>query len=571
VLYTLTALDRKQRIRLKNSGLALLGGLVLSVLLTYGFFVGDSHISYIGLIFSLVIFWLVNISFVVITITGLNARFTDPSMTLQQMYWAALTSLFVFNELNELRELVLLFLYLITIFGTFRLTAKSFLIYTSIVTIIFTISEVAYFFHVENHHRIGDQLMVWLVFVFGSAALSRINQAQIILRKRLREKNSDLKNALNAKSIFLANMSHELRTPLNGVIGMASLLREGELSHEQSHITDIISSSSKNLLEVINNILDFSKIEAGQISLAPSNLSIAKLSHEISRISAATVESKNIVFILDVDKGIPKHIQGDGFYLKQVLLNLISNSAKFTQQGFVKLSITQLDSSGSYSRLRFSVTDTGIGIAESQQEHIFDKFSQEDSSTTRQFGGTGLGLSISSQIVRTMGGNIYLKSTKGEGSKFWFDLDFPLTTDYSKNADTTTRAKSKISSKTKFNAYILIVDDDNTNQIVTSQILKHLGCTTKIAKNGVEAIECCQEEKFDLIFMDCQMPIMDGYTATRKIRKIDNINRRTPIVALTANALVDDGPKCLECGMDAHLPKPTEINRIAETLGVFLN
>lgn len=562
--------DHKQAIRLGNSLLAAAGGLVLTVLLVYGQAVGDSQLSTQWLWISLGIFWLVNLVVLSLIITGRNREFSDPSMTLPQMYWAAISSLFIYNSLNELREMVLLFLYLITLFGTFRLSTRSFFTYVLAVIAVFTLDQIAYFLRQDHHHRASDQIMVWLVFVFGNMALLRINNSMIRLRQRLREKNTDLENALNAKSIFLANMSHELRTPLNGVIGMASLLRESQLSDEQKRITDVITTSSKNLLEVINNILDFSKLEAGQINLVEQEFSLQKLMQEIVQITSENARAKGLEFRLEIDSKLPKALIGDAFHIKQVVLNLISNANKFTQMGFIKLSLKVDSESHTHVNVRFQVVDTGIGIARSQQQHIFAEFSQEDSSTTRQYGGTGLGLAISSQIVKAMGGEIKLTSSKGQGSTFWFNLALkrPITQLMRMGEDDTGQNRPKFK---HFEAYVLVVDDDRTNQIVTSQILKHLGCELKIAKNGVEAVACCQNEKFDLVFMDCQMPIMDGYMATQKIRGTQNPNRSTPIIALTANALVDDSQKCLQAGMDAHLPKPTELTRIAETLEIFLN
>ncbi|TVZ37872.1 signal transduction histidine kinase [Alteromonadaceae bacterium 2753L.S.0a.02] len=567
------SLDYKQQIRLGNTLLATLGGIVLTILYIYGCEVGDCLATPQQVTFTLVVFWTINITFNIVILTELNLRFREPSLTLPEMYWAAFCSLFIFYQLNELRPLVLLFLFLITIFGTFRLDQKPFVIYVILVTLIFTIMQFEYIQRTGDiSTRASDQIVVWLVFVFGNVALGVINSSMIRLRMRLREKNVDLEKALNAKSTFLANMSHELRTPLNGVIGMISLLEETQLTGEQRKITSVISTSSKNLLEVINNILDFSKIEAGKIILSQSWFDPHKLVNEIFKISTANARTKQLEFKLDIARTLPKRLVGDAFYLKQVLLNLISNAIKFTQVGFIEFSIQVLSVDKKKARLRFRVSDSGIGIEKAQQKVIFEKFAQEDNSTTRRYGGTGLGLSISSQIVNSMDSQIHLTSEKGQGSSFWFDLELPVedeTLIIEKSASSLNKL-ANTALKERFDAYVLVVDDDNTNQLVTSQLLRHLGCNVRIAKNGVEAIACSMEETFNLIFMDCQMPIMDGYTATQKIRQIDNPNYKTPIIALTANALIDDGTKCLQAGMDAYLPKPTEINRIAEILEIFL-
>lgn len=567
------SLDYKQQIRLGNTLLATLGGIVLTILYIYGCEVGDCLATPQQVTFTLVVFWTINITFNIVILTELNLRFREPSLTLPEMYWAAFCSLFIFYQLNELRPLVLLFLFLITIFGTFRLDQKPFVIYVILVTLIFTIMQFEYIQRTGDiSTRASDQIVVWLVFVFGNVALGVINSSMIRLRMRLREKNVDLEKALNAKSTFLANMSHELRTPLNGVIGMISLLEETQLTGEQRKITSVISTSSKNLLEVINNILDFSKIEAGKIILSQSWFDPHKLVNEIFKISTANARTKQLEFKLDIARTLPKRLVGDAFYLKQVLLNLISNAIKFTQVGYIEFSIQVLSVDKKKARLRFRVSDSGIGIEKAQQKVIFEKFAQEDNSTTRRYGGTGLGLSISSQIVNSMDSQIHLTSEKGQGSSFWFDLELPVedeTLIIEKSASSLNKL-ANTALKERFDAYVLVVDDDTTNQLVTSQLLRHLGCNVRIAKNGVEAIACSMEETFNLIFMDCQMPIMDGYTATQKIRQIDNPNYKTPIIALTANALIDDGTKCLQAGMDAYLPKPTEINRIAEILEIFL-
>ncbi|ACR11408.1 ATP-binding protein [Teredinibacter turnerae] len=568
-------LDSKQKIRLGNTLLAAVGGLVLTVLYIYACEVGDCLTSPQEVGITLIVFWTVNIGFILTFLTRLNLRFREPSLTLPEMYWAALFCLYIFYQLDELRHLVLLFLFLVTIFGTFRLTQSQFITYVAVITLIFTFNQFDYATRKGTPEiRQTDHLIAWLVFTFGNITLGVINSAMIRLRTRLREKNVALEKALNAKSTFLANMSHELRTPLNGVIGMVSLLEETPLNAEQRKISGIISTSSKNLLEVINNILDFSKIEAGKVALTQAPFDPHKIVNEIYKISTANARDKKLDFRLNIARNLPKRLIGDAFYLKQVLLNLISNAIKFTQMGYVEFAIEVIKLEADRTFLRFRISDSGVGIDKKQQAVVFEKFAQEDNSTTRQFGGTGLGLSISSQIVASMGSQINLSSAKGQGSSFWFDLELPVEWQGPENEKVTTsfsRIPNSGSLKQRFQADALVVDDDSTNQLVTSQLLRHLGCNVRIAKNGVEAIACSMEEAFDLIFMDCQMPIMDGYTATEKIRHVDNPNCRTPIIALTANALIDDGTKCLQAGMDAYLPKPTELNRIAEILEIFLD
>lgn len=389
---------------------------------------------------------------------------------------------------------------------------------------------------------------------------ARIQEALVSAQKKAIE-------ASQMKSLFLANMSHELRTPLNGIIGMTRLLSETPLESDQSEYVETVRDSSNFLLSLINQILDLSKIESGKLQLEEVHFELRSLVESTRAIVAPLAVAKGLQMQVEVADGVPDHYLGDPLRLRQILLNLLNNSVKFSNAGEVKLKVSKNFESDSMVQILFAVSDQGVGFDQETRSKLFKAFSQGDDSTTRRFGGTGLGLSIAKELVEMMGGRIDVSSVVGEGSRFFFEV--PLkSAKYEKsvteNAAAMLSDQSMLARKEKLTGRILIAEDNLTNQKVASAILKRLGCTFAIANNGAEALELLKRESFDLVLMDGQMPVMDGYQATRAIRRgearAENIN--IPVIAVTANAIKGDLEICLLAGMNDYIAKPISVDDI---------
>ena len=376
--------------------------------------------------------------------------------------------------------------------------------------------------------------------------------------------------ANRVKSDFLANMSHELRTPITGILGSADLLRQVDLPERATDYAEIIRSSARTLLAIVDDVLDFSKVEAGHLELEDVEFPPRETVQGVVDLLTPRARAKDLTLDIEIDPRTPLRVEGDPLRLRQVLLNLVGNAIKFTQHGGVRVGVERLATASGRARLRFSVRDSGIGIDTADLERLFLPFTQADSSTTRRFGGTGLGLAISRRIVEAMGGRLTAHSQPDQGSTFSFELELTVV-----EASVATTAQETPSATAVLHPTaarrILLVEDNPINHLVVEEQLVSLGHQVTSAYDGREALDLIEHEAFDLVLMDCQMPVLDGYETTRRIRQAEVGDRHVPIVALTAHALAGDREKCLAAGMDDYLAKPFTTDQLAILLEPWLD
>lgn len=375
----------------------------------------------------------------------------------------------------------------------------------------------------------------------------------------LQTATENAKKIAKLKADFLSSMSHEIRTPLNAIIGISDLLAETNLTPDQKKYVSVFQRAGNSLMQIINDVLDISKIEAGQIHLEEKSVDLKSLVEEVCDLIAPSAEKKGLAVKTFIDPNCPTKVMGDFFRIKQVIVNLVGNAVKFTEEGFVQIEIFPNNSTQKNGNILFCITDTGVGISKEQIGNLFHAFSQGDDSITKKYGGTGLGLAISKKFINMMSGEIWVESKIGEGSKFYFTLQ--LKEELSPQVPTLKHESNFVFTlPLNYKIKILLTEDSEDNRILIESYLKKLPIDVEIAENGKIALEKFKKENFDLILMDMQMPIMDGYETTRKIREWEaSHNReRTMIVALTAFALHEEEQKTVMAGCDMHLSKPVK-------------
>ncbi|MCW3108380.1 MAG: response regulator [Segetibacter sp.] len=384
---------------------------------------------------------------------------------------------------------------------------------------------------------------------------------------QLNESEKKVRQAGIMKENFMANMSHEIRTPMNAILGFTNLLLKESLNEKSNKFVNSIQNSGESLLAIINDILDFSKIEAGMMRIESNPFSLRGLLHSVETMFASRMQPKNLRLTVNVEKAIPDLLKGDAVRLTQIMVNLVNNSIKFTDSGEIKISVTAVNIEDDSINISFSVKDTGIGIPPDKIDTIFERFQQADQDTTRKYGGTGLGLSIVKQLVELQNGTIHVSSVQNLGTEFVFTIPYTISKELTDRVNFKILANDEIQLNER-NINILVAEDNAMNQSLMKHLLDDWHLDFDIVNNGEEAIEALKQKKYSLVLMDIQMPQMDGYTATMKIRT--ELKNDIPVIAMTAHAMAGEREKCLSYGMNEYIPKPIRESELFKIINSIL-
>lgn len=422
-------------------------------------------------------------------------------------------------------------------------------------------------------HVVADRVIAWSLFPLEELKLVRAYGLDITSDVALRRAKEAAEESTRAKGIFLATMSHELRTPMNGVLGCTQLLKDTSLTDQQRELIETMHRSADALLTLVNDILDFSKIEAGKMTLEVANVNLRSLICDVTTLTEGLASKKDLTVSVQIDPDVPEEFRGDPIRLRQILFNLVGNAIKFTERGRVTVSVSlkQGPTEGSDSVvLQWRIQDTGIGMTPEQQARLFQAYAQADASTTRKFGGTGLGLMICHQLVQLMGGAITVESSIGQGSTFGYTTN--LLPAIHRDASASSLGSDQRSVGEQVGSLrVLVADDNEINQVVACKFLQKLGCHVEIARTGREAVEAITRTVYNVVLMDCEMPEMDGYEATREVRRREEgTPSHLPIMALTGHASDEDAQKCHQAGMDKVITKPLTLPILRASLRELL-
>jgi len=399
------------------------------------------------------------------------------------------------------------------------------------------------------------------------AAIERDITSRKAFEKEMQVNREAAEVANRVKGDFLANMSHELRTPMNGIIGLSELMIEMSHNAEAKELAEAVNSSSRNLLILLNDILDLSKIEAGELTLENIAFSSRRIIQQTAELLKPLAQKKKIDLYCQIDESLPERLMADPARLQQIMNNLVSNAIKFTEKGFVRLDVTLTKDHVGDPQIYMRVEDTGIGIPEDKQEAVFKKFIQADVSTARKYGGTGLGLAITKELVEMMGGRIWLESEEGYGTTFFVEI--PVEVPEVQAVVVSNKVDRQENGHIDISARMLVVDDHPVNLLFMDKVLKKIGFkNVDKANSGVEAVELAKQNTYNLIFMDCQMPEMDGFEAAERIRLLEgDAIGNTPIIAVTADAMKGARERCIDAGMNDYISKPVDIEKLKDVLG----
>ncbi len=411
-------------------------------------------------------------------------------------------------------------------------------------------------------HVAADRVIAWSFFPLRELEIVRAYGLDITSDVALRRAKEAAEESARAKGIFLATMSHELRTPMNGVLGCTQLLRDTSLTEQQRELIETMHRSAEALLTLVNDILDFSKIEAGKMNLEVADVNLRALIRDITTLAEGLASQKGLTISVKIDADVPEEFRGDPIRLRQILFNLVGNAIKFTKQGGVTIVIAlkrDVVDEPDVVVLQWSVQDTGIGLTPEQQTHLFKAYAQADATTARRFGGTGLGLMICRQLVELMRGTITVTSRFGHGSTFTYTTNL-LPAIQRDPAASSLGMDQRGGGESVGPLRILVADDNEINQVVACKFLQKLGCQVEVARTGCEAVEAITRTAYDVVLMDCEMPEMDGYEATRKVRRREEGTlNHLPIMALTGHTSDEEVQKCHQAGMDRVVTKPVTL------------